>query len=256
MAASQNNIPIFIGGEGRSGTTLMRVILDSHPNIACGPETHLFQDPKLAELYQYYLTNWGDRIKKYSDKPEEYLGDCFAQMIACFFTAYAKQKNKPRWADKTPYNILALDFYLRIFRSIKFIHMIRDGRDVVCSLLTMDWGPKNMIEAAKSWKSCIETGMKHRGRDYYLEMQYEALVDDLEKNIRLVLEFLAEPFDEKLLSYYKMNHDLGGESSSHQVSKPIYSSSIGRWKKELSAKDLDLFYSIAGDTLKDLDYKI
>lgn len=247
-------IPIFIGGEGRSGTTLMRVILDSHPSIACGPETHLFRDPKFEEFFNYSLETWGDRIAKYSYNPENYLATCCEKMIRRFFEQYAKRKNKKRWADKTPYNIKAINFFKKIFHEMKFIHVIRDGRDVTASLLRMPWGPADTKSAITGWKDIIESSKVHRGEDYYMEVFYEDLINNFEVTIRKVMDFVGEPYVEDLTQFYKLEHDLGGESSSKQVINPITPTYIGKWKNDLSDEDKKIIDEIAGNTLRELGY--
>lgn len=248
-------IPIFIGGEGRSGTSLMRVIIDSHPNIASGPETHLFRDPMFVQTFKHLLENYWERIEEYDPEPVKRMGRAYAAMFHQFFGEYAASKNKTRWADKTPQNILAINFLLIVFdQRVKFIHVIRDGRDVTSSVLGQKWGADNVAAAAESWKRCIDEGRAHRGKQYYIEVQYEALINDFERSLRRIFEFLDEPFTGELLNYFAAEHDLADDSSSHQVVKPPYTSSIGRWKNDLSADDLKVFYGIAGDTLDELGY--
>ncbi|MCA9376444.1 sulfotransferase [Candidatus Dojkabacteria bacterium] len=254
---NRDNPPIFIGGEGRSGTTLMRVILNSHPNIACGPESQLFRDKKVEELYDYLLHTYFDRISDYSEEPDKYLAGSFRAMIDGFFEPYMLEQGKKRWAEKSPHNIVSIDFLLKVYeKDLKFIHMIRDGRDVVSSILSMDWGPDNVTDAATRWSSIIENSLKHRGEPYYMEVKYEDLADNPEKIVREVCEFIGEEFDEQMLAYHKADQHLGSnESSNSQVAKPIYKSSIGRWKTDLDQIQLHKFYEIAGKRLSELGYE-
>ncbi|GBF33419.1 sulfotransferase domain superfamily [Desulfocucumis palustris] len=253
--------PIFVGGEGRSGTTLMRVILDSHPNICCGPETHFFIDGKMEFWCKHITETYINRILEYYDNPYETMARCFGKILSSFHRPYMKRKNKVRWADKTPYNIYSIDFLNTAFPDMQFIHVIRDGRDVAASMLSMPWGPKNIGEIATNWRSCIIIGRKFgTAHKNYLEVKYEDLIYSFKPTLMNVFNFLGEPWSEDVLNYHLYEHDLGnkysGESSADQVTKEIYSHQIGRWKKELTKEQVDEFIAIAGNGLLAAGYKI
>lgn len=250
--------PIFIGGEGRSGTTLMRVMLNNHRSIACGPETQWFLDPGFTGLYEIIKEKYQPNLISYDEPPEELLNRMFRAFISSHHGQYASKQGKKRWADKSPYNIKKIDFFLKVFDyQMKFIHMVRDGRDVISSLVTMDWGPQSIEEAAKSWHTIIRNSRRHIGKDYFLEIRYEDLIRDPEHILRKVCEFLNIRFDKNMLNFYKQGESIGGshESSYDQVRKPIYSSSIGRWKRDLSAEQVKVVTEICIESLKSLGYE-
>ena len=248
-----------MGGEGRSGTTLMRVILDTHPNIACGTESKIFIDDITIEAYNKLLELYAKHIKNFSPKndPEEALSFAFQQMMNAFFTRFAQSKHKKRWAEKTPYNIKNIDFLLNIFdKNIKFIHMIRDGRDVFCSMRDTLWGFKDVSVAAKHWKNIIDIGREHRGHKYYIEVKYENLIANPEIELKKVFSFLHEPYRKSLFNFYEKEHDFSeDETSKSQVEKKLYPTSVNRWKNDLSTEELHRFYKVAGKTLEDLGYE-
>ena len=252
----KKNQPIFIGGEGRSGTTLMRAMINNHPNIFCGPETHFFIDKNFIDYHDIMVNHYSNRISEYNEDVRDEVNQMYRGMINNFFTKHMNANKKKRWADKTPYNIKVIDFFLDVFEgNIKFIHMIRDGRDVAASIITMPWGPKTVREAAHNWSSIIQNSRKHVGKDYYLEVRYEDLVKEETKVLKEVCEFLDEDFNEHMLDYYK-DERLGGadESSYKQITQPLYNKSIGRWKKDLTSKEKRDFMKVAGETLKMLGY--
>jgi hypothetical protein len=228
--------PIFIVGCQRSGTTLLRLMLDSHSRISCGPETGLLSD--LAALHKRnagYLRNYG--------LPDQYWDAKFAQFFDSFKAEYAAMKGKARWADKTPKYALSLDYILRLFPSCQIIHMIRDGRDVVASHRDR-WGYWSAIKATVKWPRYIQaaraTGAQ-LGSQRYTEVRYEDLVRDPESTLRTILEFLHEPWDAGVLEHDKRPHDIAhhhagfiaGRRAETREPSAIYRHRIGSHKREL-----------------------
>ena len=163
--------PIVVGGCARSGTTLMRVILDSHPNICCGPESNLFYPGRrgletLASRFDLPLDLLRGILKESHSQ---------AQFIDMFFAEYSSVTGKPKWAEKSPRNILVLDYIFEHFPKARFIHMIRDGRDTVCSLRTIprrevvdgklvDINTRNPLgPCIKRWLRDVRAGQAYRG---------------------------------------------------------------------------------------------
>jgi len=126
--------PIVVGGCARSGTTLMRVMLDTHPNIYCGPESSLFTPIRIKTRRRIRELSWKFDVS--ARDIERLLGAsrCLSEFIEKFFNHLTSVHGKSRWGEKTPTNVLHLDYIFRHFPRAKFIHMIRDGRDVACSL--------------------------------------------------------------------------------------------------------------------------
>jgi hypothetical protein len=128
--------PIFIGGAGRSGTTLLRVILDSHPNIACGPELKI--TPFIASYWYDFQTRYSQILKEYLIGENE-INEIFSRMIISLLERYRIDQGKIRIAEKTPHNVTIFSHLHKIFPESPLVHVVRDGRDVISSLLTMDW---------------------------------------------------------------------------------------------------------------------
>jgi hypothetical protein len=174
-----------------------------------------------------------------------------------WFETYMRRQGKRRWADKTPQTIQILPYLWELFPGAKFVHMIRDGRDVACSIIPQKWGPNTVKAAATRWVQCIEKGVLHRGQDArYLEVRYEDLATEAEREVKRVLAFVDEEFEPGVLEYHRKDHDTptATEASAAQVAKPLYTSSIGRWQRDLTRRDLKKFMKIAGPTLEMLGY--
>jgi hypothetical protein len=258
--------PIIIGGAGRSGTTLLRVMLDAHPRICCGPELKLL--PSVAEWYQTMTGNFAAVMDSYRIAPAD-LRRCFRGFIEGLVDNFRRASGKPRWAEKTPHNIVFLGPLGELFPDARFLHVIRDGRDVVSSLVTMDWvnpltGRKwdyvqNVASAARYWRDVIVRARQQAAQPALagrvLEVRYEALVTDTEATLRRVLEFVGEPWDEALLAYHlrSRSHE-PVEASTAQALKPVTRTPLGRWQTELTRLDRAAFKSEAGDLLKALGY--
>jgi hypothetical protein len=257
--------PIFIVGCPRSGTTLVRVILDSHPNICCGPETGLIKNLK---TFNESIQGYWSMLEPYGiDKKiaNQRLGELFR----LFPDNYTKMKNKQRWAEKTPENIFYVDFINELFPNCQFINVIRDGRDVVCSHKDR-WGSKTIFSAIKKWNRAIDLTYTYRAKfskDKYMEVRYEELVSYPEKETKRMMEFLGEIWIPDLLEYHNKQHDfwfkidagkvdlkMERHPQRHAPIQPIFSSSIGKWKKNLNVIEKPVVKLLILENLKRLGY--
>ncbi|MCZ6820171.1 MAG: sulfotransferase [Calditrichaeota bacterium] len=252
-----SNRPIFIIGSPRSGNTLLRVILDSHPHISCGPETHILND-----LARIVGAHWPAFQMYQSDK--EYWYRKVAEFFESFKTDYARSRDKARWADKTPPYALIGDFINKLFPDCQFIHIIRDGRDVVASYKAR-WGFHMGMRAINKWQLHVKEGRKLAGLapDRYHELRYEELVENPEAVMRRVFEYLAEPWVPEVLQYDRFEHDLPGPPMAREASQRIttgdnsliYKSRVGTGKGELGSILSIGFKFRNGKLLRELGYK-
>lgn len=266
-----NESPIIIGGCGRSGTTLMRVILDSHSQIACGPESNVFPSPnrlnpgspgaeKLGKKFDFSAAEMGDMLRSSSTRAD------FADR---FFDAYRKRAGKALWADKTPRNVQVMPYILEHFPHARFVHVIRDGRDVVCSLRThprhrvidgkvvkLDtWNP--IEDCVARWVTDVGDGLAWRGDPRYYELKYEDLVTDTETTLRGLFAFLQLPWEPAVMSFHEVksaSRDPVKFAQNPEATRPLQSSSIGRWKRDLVGDDLAYVLSGCSPLLGQLGY--
>lgn len=250
--------PIFIIGSPRSGTTLLRLILDSHPNISCGPETHF-----LSELSKIVNTRW-EQVETFGfDKA--YWHQKIASFFDSFQTEYAQKRGKGRWAEKTPKYTTMLDFINELFPDSQMIHIIRDGRDVVTSHRDR-WGYKVAMRSINDWKTYVtmanEFGKKVSS-DRYIEVRYEELVTQPENILRGLFTYLNEPWDPVVLKHNEVEHDMrevspGDTENSRRTAtakSAIHSSRVGAGKGELDPLLKGMLYFRAGKLLNELGYQ-
>lgn len=259
--------PIFIIGCPRSGTTLARVILDSHPNICCGPETHIIKN--LKEFSDKTIRNW-KMLKPFQYSKEDFYIKQ-GELLKVFCENLMKIKNKKRWCEKTPDNIYSVDFIEKIFPKCQYINVIRDGRDVITSFKKR-FGRLSMYEGIKKWNRAMNLSQEYRkkiNKNRYLEIRYEDLVTGPEKVTKKMMAFLNEEWTPKLLEHHKFKHeywfnpktkeniDFEKEKNPmrHSPSKPIFTSSAGRWKKDLNILEKVLVNFSLDKNLKKMDYK-
>jgi hypothetical protein len=280
---------VFIGGAGRSGTTLVADMLGLHPLLSPVYETDFVLQlmslvvgkPVRVKTLQRDIIRIMDEWTKplphrphnkrehekfhhgahhiLFDRPlamdqtrrfiEEVTGDRalagLRTLVQNLFAEHCRLDGKPRWINKTPDYVQQLPALHELFPHLRFIHCIRDGRDIACSVITRPWGPKTIPEGAVWWKDKIQSGVQFGKAhpDQYLEVRYEDVVRDPAAQLRQILAWLGEEdCAAEMLEHYQ-----GGVVS-------LDESRIGDWKTRFSADDLHAFSEQAGDLLKHFGY--
>ena len=253
--------PIVIGGCGNSGTTLLRATLNAHAEIASGPESTVFlqrvSSPRTI----------ADRFNIPADVVERLLRDSRSQadFVERFARYCLQQRRKTIWADKTPENVGRLDFIFRHFPRAKFVHVVRDGRDVACSLRTQPWmklpassrqTATGLLHCARYWAERIDAAMRYRDDPRYIEIRYEDFIRRPEPTLRRLLAFLDVPWDDRLLDRDYVNASMVSEEGSppSSASGPLFVGSIGRWRSELTSDAVALITPHVTPTLVKLGY--
>lgn len=256
-SSDQRTPPVFIIGCGRSGTTLLRMVLDSHRNISCGTETHFLED-----MREIVGKHW-DRLENYGFG-KEYWYERISDFFDDFKSEYARKRGRGRWVEKTPHYTEHLDFIDRLFPRAQYIHLIRDGRDVVQSYRDR-WNFRTALKAAGYWwpvRVRKARGMGSQvGSERYQEIQYEQLVRNPEPVLRDLLSFLGEQWDPAVLRFDEEEHDADQFFGEHTEKRReesgdksrFYTSSIGRGQNLNPVLKGVLFYQ-GGDLMKQLGY--
>lgn len=266
--------PIFIVGCPRSGTTLLRNLLRSHPRLTFAPESHfipsfyrLYGDPQneasavsLARrvLRLEWVRPWQLPLTPSDFKPDR----SFAAVLERLYGAWAVREGKARWGDKTPHYVVSIPTLLRIFPAAKIIHVVRDGRDVALSWLIAGFEPRNLFMAASLWTQYVGAGRAAAGalsHDRLLEVRFEALVANPNEVLRPVCEFMGEAFTPDLLNVNCIASSLVGrrwKSMPYLQKSEIVGDNVGAWKNSMSVGDRSLFESVAGELLGTLGYEV
>jgi len=241
----------FVVGCPRSGTSLLRAMLDSHPEMAIPTESHFI--PKLVGSpsalagtlsKESNFLKWGIAIPPLEDVRD------YSEAIRRIYASYAEAQGKPRYGDKTPAYVLHIPFLAHLFPESGFIHVIRDGRDAALSLLDVGFGPSTLEQAALRWRRYVSAG-RIAGRALpgrYLEVQYERLVDDAESTLRMICDYLALSYSPAMLEYPRRIDTLRPNASpmDHLRHAPIRTRD---WRSLMSHEQVETFERIAGDVL-------
>lgn len=268
--------PLFVLGVSRSGTTLLRVVLDRSPGIAIPDES--FFIPLLARRHRgavnrarflddlrriQVLVSWGVSPDDIASRlrPRMHVGEA----IAAIFEAYAAKEGKPRWGDKTPMYMRHLRLLERLFPDAQYVHLIRDGRDASLSFLTMPEGtftrtwahPETATEFACLWRAEV-TGARDLGQrvgsSRYAEVLYEDLVQRPEAAIREICEFATLSYEPAMLEYAGAV-DVSEKPHQQRLLLPL-TPGARDWRTQMSEDDTTGFESIAGDLLDELGYEL
>src|SRR5581483_2106316 len=215
----------FVVGAPRSGTTLLRLMLDAHAELAIPPETYFIvaaakrwraarrpgrSREQMVEVYLDTVTGhkrWPD-FHLDAEAYREYVRAAqprnLSECVRTFYSMYAERAGKPRWGDKTPFYVRKMDIVHSVLPEARFVHLIRDGRAVARSIMDLWFGPNTIEEAAEFWVARIdEARRKAAGLDHYIEVRYEDIVRDPEPQLRRICEFAELDFDPGMLTYYE-----------------------------------------------------
>lgn len=250
------NTPFFIVGAGRSGTTLLRLILAGHPRIHIPPETWFIKDlvkelPLEAPLTQNQVVRAVEIITTDYRWPDMEIdadelraavallkSPKLVDLINLVYREQVERYAKPRFGDKTPCYIGILRELSILYPGCKFIHLIRDGRDVAIS--TMDMSRIRYYDRSDfEWSSAMHYRreyLKSNLAKHILEVRYENLILEPEATIRQICDFLGEEFHSVMLEW-RNRVDLvpAREQRIHtKLARPLSSDAIGVWQHRLS----------------------
>lgn len=282
--------PFFIVGAPRSGTTLLRFVLDSHPDVAIPPETYFVTDAldlrgsvkATAEGLHELIVNhscWSD-FHINSDRLlcclREITPFSIEEGVREFYRQYALRFKKKLWGDKTPIYACSMLLLSAAFPEANFVHIIRDGRDASLSLRDQWFSPGREIGVlAKNWtthvRSARTSGSFIPGR--YFEIRYEELISDFEEVMNNLCQNLGLAFHGSMMEYWRRvpfrineheerkNKDgivflTKEKRMSHSLLtlKPPQLDRIGIWRNRMTPEELFEYRQHAGGLLAELGY--
>ncbi len=268
---------VFIVGCPRSGTTLLQLIVDAHPLIAITPETHwipqLFERRKgltpeglvTRPLIEFLLelpgfTRLGitrDQLLTMlaGDRPVSY-----SSFVTGILDLYGKARGKTLVGDKTPGYVRRMNTLHLLWPEARFIHLIRDGRDVYLSMCHRPlhkpkrgdfdtWAEDPALTAALWWELNVQAGRRagnSLGSRLYYELRYESLIIHPREECERLSGFLGLPFDDALLRF---NED----QPKRKMRRPI-TVGLRDWRTEMPAEDVERFEAATGSLLDELGY--
>lgn len=284
MRRMRQNPYVFIVGCCRSGTTLLRRIVDAHPHIAITPELHwlphFFEQrtgltsegfvtpqliPSLLEFPKFGRLQIGrDELQSLikSETPVSY-----ATLITEIFNLYGKKRGKPLVGNKTPRYAQWLRPLHMLWPTARFVHLIRDGRDVCLSIMNWEkadrkfgrystWQEDPVSTAALWWERQVRLGRAEEyelGADLYYEMRYESLLTDPAKECKALCSFLSVPYDDAMLSFHEGRTKSEPGLDAKHAWLPI-TPGLRDWRTQMAAEDILRFEAAAGDLLEELGY--
>jgi hypothetical protein len=272
--------PFFIVGFQRSGTSLLRMMLDSHPEVAIPLDT-----TGLWARYEQRLDEFGSLSEVESRRRlvESILSDerirlwetpltvddvldasrrpGFPGMIEGFHRAYAGARGKSRWGDKDPGNMVRLHLVLGWFPDARIVHIVRDGRDSCLSLLKQEFGGDDLLQCADQWREqvwWVRRIGRILGESQYFELRYEDLVEQPERALRPLAAFLGLDWSPEMLDYHRRVDDAVPSDKRHiwpLLDQPPQQSARYRWKREMSPGARTCFEKRAGRVLRESGYE-
>ncbi len=281
LSGTVGSEPFFIVGSGRSGNTLLRRILNNSPGVHIPPETYVLGRviklyernshqpwPILTQLvlstfeYRSGFETFGITLRPlYNEiaqwpRPKRNL----AAILDAIYRFHASETGVPatRWGDKTPLNAYNVERIHRVFPGAKYIHIVRDGVDVVHSYISSGL-LDTVAEASTRWHTAVESVASFAARNPRSchEVRYEALVTKPEETVEALCSFLAISYEPAML---RGGTEGLGDAETHQhhdrVSEAISESRVGEGRRSLSSDDLQSLDSRFLTTLESLGYEV
>uniref|UniRef100_A0A0K0DZR9 Protein-tyrosine sulfotransferase n=1 Tax=Strongyloides stercoralis TaxID=6248 RepID=A0A0K0DZR9_STRER len=229
---------IFIGGVPRSGTTLMRSMMDAHPLVRCGQETRII--PRILFIrnrWRFDKIEW-NRILK-AGITDEILDAAIVSFINNIIVGHGEIAE--RLCNKDPYTLKNAVYLSKLYPNSKFILMIRDGRATVHSIVTRQvtitgFDLKNYTQCMEQWNYVIETmydQCKTIGPSRCMLVYYEKLILHPRPTMKKVLDFLDIPWNDTVLNHERyIGKEIllsNLERSSDQVVKPVNLDALTKW---------------------------
>jgi len=287
--------PLFVIGSPRSGTSLLRLILTSHSEIIVPPECGF-----IVWLYEKYCA-WSSSDALDADSRAQYLDDLFlckkfdtwgteraaldellaehypadyAGLCATIYMAYARKHSRTVtiWGDKNNFHINHLPTLRSIYPDARFVHIVRDGRDVACSyrevMLRGSSSPYSPnlntdIDAiATEWSTNVlkvNDYLSSLDASRQMLIRYEDLVENTKTSVMEICRWLGLPFEEKMLEFHEVNRRMQLEPAltldwKQRTLEPISDDTVGRYRTTLPIVEQIRFTEVAGDSLIKFGY--
>jgi sulfotransferase family protein len=271
--------PFFIVGNDRSGTTMLRLVLDRHPEVAIPPESMFLVDfapvRREGDLTRAGATRaFAERVWSHPKVrlwnlpggppavPEGLShADAYRFAVEAPFRAYADLHGKSRWGDKTPLYLRHLDELWAVWPDARVVVLARDGRDVALSVIRLPFGANNVWTAARWWAGGVRLGREaaRRRPEHVASLRYEDLVSRPADEVRRLTDFLGLGYDDDMLRIERTDRarivqDQAGWFTN--VWAGITTAPAGKWRKAMTRGQVEVFEQVAGAELIELGYEL
>lgn len=262
---------VIVGGAERSGTTLLRNMLNAHPGLAIPDES-----PFVYETYRllakrgqlddldlaWRLIRESDRFGQWgmpSAEVEQLLSDHpptgYADLVRALFAAYARWRGKPHSGDKTTRNARRFTWLAAHFPASRLVHLLRDPREVCMSRVVQIFNTGGLPGAALHWRAHVAAARAASDvlGDRMLEVRYEELVRAPREQLERLCAFIGIPFDDSMLSHSKSSEAIPRHNVGVHASQPV-EVGLRRWREELSIDDVSVIEFIAAGLMEEVGY--
>jgi hypothetical protein len=276
---SATTAPFFIVGSGRSGSTLLRMMLVCHSRLTIPPETwylvplvrRFSVDRQLSaaeiESAVSIITShyrWPDMkldAQDFARRATRLTRPHLRNLVELIYRSHLEAEGKARWGDKTPIYIEILPQLAALFPNSRFIHLVRDGRDVAKSFQATDWVSRWLHDNSREWTAALDLHRRWVRSDLRMRIllvRYEDLVLDTEATLRQICRFIGEEFEPQMLSWESKVDEQVPERERHihgKLKLQIRSDAVARWKREMNTREKFVSEAFMGPHLTRLGYE-
>lgn len=271
--------PVFVGACPRSGTTLLRSMLNNHPELAIPRESRFLVEAwrrrdRFGDLSdtgnrrrfaRWIFTNKHTRPGRFQTDPDEAIERLVAapptlgSLAGTPFVLYAERHGKARWGDKRPHYAQQIPAILAMFPDAQFINLVRDPRGSVASIRKLGWFGGDVALAAELWgraRRAVDVQRARLGPDQFLEIRYEDLVTDPGATLETVCRFLGLPTDAiaDMLAYHR-DTDVPENRFHWRVSRPVTQAAVRSWEDVLGPQEAALVERVTAGAMRRYGYE-
>jgi sulfotransferase family protein len=278
MKKECDDTPFFVLGAARSGTTMLRLMLNRHSRLAIPFESHFLRQilaelpadrpletgeaRRMAEIVaaEKNFQTWHLDAGQVQEELIRRAPAPLAELVDALYRMEIAPSGKPRWGDKTPYYYTCWRELTGLFPGSRLVHIIRDGRDVNLSLEKVGWHGPTAADRARYWCERVEmahAAARELGPDRNLIIRYEELVLNTRATLKVVCGFLREEFEREMINFFTdaERHICDIDGDVHQkVRRAPKPEDVGRWQREMPVERQREFEAVAGSGLRAMYY--
>lgn len=264
--------PIFIGGCGRSGTTMLASMLGVNNQVIVTPESQFkieLPTPNsfdIEKLVKWLRSNkrfaaWNMNLDsaRYKSQNASYSQQEFMNWLVWEFAHQTMSEGDYKyWVDHTPLNILTYEKLFKIYPEAKIVNLVRDGRAVASSVLPLDWGPTTILGASDFWRESIVEGANAENMypDNVMRVHYESLLLNTEETLEKLCLWLGITFSPDMCSSSGFAVPSVTKKQHALVGKGVDKSRLSAWRNKLTAREIECFEAECSEMLIRFGYEL